>query len=89
MYEKIYYELNTYVEPAHVRGICILECEADGRVELPPWLTVEKDVTSDPQFSSYMLSLKPEERKVPVPTKLCVVTDAGGTAGGSSAGRRG
>ena len=52
-----------------MRGICILECETDGKFELPPWLTIEKDVTQDVQYSSYMLSLRPQNRSKPVPAK--------------------
>ncbi|XP_071050312.1 TRPL translocation defect protein 14 isoform X2 [Onthophagus taurus] len=60
-----YFQLDVYQEPSHprCRGLILLETysaldEAILRKCLPPFLDIEKEVTGDPNYSMYNLSLK-------------------------------
>ncbi len=53
VYKNQYFELDVFHEPIH--NVCVLEIELlkeNDEVELPPFLDVEKEVTSDPDYSN-------------------------------------
>lgn len=52
VYQSQYFELDVFIEPVQ---ICLLEIELteeNDKVELPPFIKVEKEVTDDPQYSN-------------------------------------
>jgi len=67
LYENQHYQLDIYNAPCHVRcqGLVLLETCTTLRDEeiaktLPPFLQVKKNVTGDPAFSMYNLSIRSE-----------------------------
>ncbi|KPJ07908.1 hypothetical protein RR48_12750 [Papilio machaon] len=66
IYNNQYYQLDIYRQPTHprCRGLVLLETysaayDQDALLEsLPKFLTIEKEVTGDPAYSMYNLSLK-------------------------------
>lgn len=56
-----YYQLDMYEEPCNpiCRGLSILTTHSlEDNVELPDFLEIEKEITNDPEYSMYNLSLK-------------------------------
>ncbi len=52
VYRSQYFELDVFIEPVK---ICLLEIELteeNDKVELPPFIKVEKEVTDDPKYSN-------------------------------------
>lgn len=67
MYENQHYQLDIYRAPCHSRcqGLILLETCTTLKDEeiaktLPPFLQVKKNVTGDPAFSMYNLSIRTE-----------------------------
>jgi len=67
LYENQHYQLDIYNAPCHVRcqGLILLETCTTLKDEeiaktLPPFLQVKKNVTGDPAFSMYNLSIRSE-----------------------------
>ncbi|KAK3706344.1 hypothetical protein QZH41_018677, partial [Actinostola sp. cb2023] len=63
LWKNQYYQLDVYKEPCHSRckGLILLETFTvkSGRdLDLPSFLSIEKEVTNNPDFSMYHLSLK-------------------------------
>ncbi|XP_031554007.1 TRPL translocation defect protein 14-like isoform X2 [Actinia tenebrosa] len=63
LWKNQYYQLDVYREPYHARckGLILLETyttKSTENLELPSFLEIEKEVTKDPDFSMYHLSLK-------------------------------
>ena len=59
LWKDRYYELDMFLEP-HPQ-ICLLELESDednDTAELPPWLTIEREVTDDPEYSNSAIARK-------------------------------
>lgn len=57
LWAGLYYEIYHYIN----EDITVLNCQVEGedkKVEIPPFLDVVRDVTNDPEFSAYYLSLK-------------------------------
>ena len=56
VYKHQYFELDVFLEPKNVKGLCLLEIELteeNDRVELPPFLKIKKEVTEDPNYTNY------------------------------------
>jgi predicted ATPase len=54
-----YFELQTYLEPAPIAGLTVLVCESetvDEFIDVPDWLTVQREVTADASYSSHHLA---------------------------------
>merc|ERR1712183_529567 len=67
MYNNQYFQLDIYKEPCHPRckGLMLLETyttlsKEEFKDRLPKFLTIDLEVTGDPAFSMYNLSLKEE-----------------------------
>lgn len=67
LWNNQYFQLDIYKEPCHPRckGLMLLETyttlvEEELASKIPNFLEIEKEVTSDPAFSMYNLSLKDE-----------------------------
>ncbi|CAG0890965.1 unnamed protein product [Darwinula stevensoni] len=65
LWKNLYFQLDIYQEPCHPRckKLMLLETytQLDGEMlkeALPPFLDIEKEVTGDPHYSMYNLSLK-------------------------------
>ena len=59
VWEKQYFELDTYMQPA--LGLSILEIEGvreHDEIKFPPFLKVVEDVTGNEKYYNYNLSLK-------------------------------
>lgn len=54
VYNDQYFELDVFMEPRP--GLCVLEIELteeNDKLELPPFLDVEREITGDPTYSNY------------------------------------
>jgi len=67
LYENQHYQLDIYNSPCHARcqGLMLLETcttlrDQEIAAKLPPFLQVKKNVTGDPAFSMYNLSIRTE-----------------------------
>ncbi|XP_046576813.1 TRPL translocation defect protein 14-like [Haliotis rubra] len=64
LYQNQYFQLDVYDEPCpeKCRGLILLETytTSAGRLDVPKFLKIEKEVTDDPMFSMFNLSLKDE-----------------------------
>ena len=61
VYRSQYFELDVFIEPASLAGLCILEIELteeNDTLDLPEFLEREKEVTEDPAYSNYELAQK-------------------------------
>jgi len=59
VYNNQYFQLNTFLEPEAVKGMTILETEAEDKyqqIELPSWIQTEKEVTEHDEYSSYQIA---------------------------------
>lgn len=62
VYNNQYFELDIFLEPRRLRGRCLLEIELteeNDKVDLPPFLDIEREVTDEPEFKNYEQSKKP------------------------------
>lgn len=58
LWKNQYFELDMFISPR--KGLCLLEAEMDDEstsLELPPFLTIEKEVTGDKKYSNTNLAL--------------------------------
>lgn len=61
VYKNQYFELDVFIEPKRIQGLCLLEIELTEKnehLELPPFLDIEKEVTDDPAFSNFEIARK-------------------------------
>lgn len=66
----MYFQMDVYKKPQTPRcdGLVLLECfttssEEETREKLPPFLDIIKNVTGDPEYSMFNLSLKSDSTK--------------------------
>lgn len=61
LWENQYFELDHFLAPCHGLYLLEAELETDGdQINLPPFLTIDKEVTDDPNYSNANLAKKPE-----------------------------
>lgn len=59
LWKDRYYELDVFISPFNNVSILELEFDEDNQeVEIPPWITIEKEVTDDPSYSNAEMAKK-------------------------------
>lgn len=62
VYNNQYFELDIFLKPQRLKSKCLLEIELteeNDKIDLPPFLDIEREVTDEPEFKNYALSKKP------------------------------
>lgn len=67
LYKNQYFELDIFKEPLYCKEMMVLEIELtqeNQEIEIPPFVSIEKEVTEDPQFSNSNLATHAPHSKV-------------------------
>jgi len=62
VYNNQYFELDEFTEPKHLRSLWLLEIELteeNDRLELPPFIQIEREVTNERAYTNYELAKIP------------------------------
>lgn len=60
-YKNQTFELDKFIEPNYLKGLCILEIELSDKnekINLPPFLDIVKEVTEESKYNNYFLAKK-------------------------------
>lgn len=95
VYKSVFCELGVFAAPSWAKGLGIMYAECEGsEVTLPPFVTIDREVSGEPILSSFYVSHKAKGHEyadptrwgstAPKPSELCVSVGDAGIVGSQS-----